>query len=173
MMASAPPITSTQLKIAAHCTPRFCHSMNRNTAAARAKARMIQGQMSMVVSGSFSLPVAQEQYLRHPPVRNDQSHGLFLRLGVGQAPEEGLVVAQVQQKRELVLRQLAMRHPVLQLLHEIEHLADALDARALDEGPHLAARHGRTPAGLNCRSRGSFPRVSTAWQASACPPWSA
>src|SRR5262249_9663887 len=58
------------------------------------------------------------------------------------------------------------------LLHEVEHLADPLDARPLDEGPHLAARHGQD-AEINCRSRGSCPRLSTPWPASSCPPWPA
>ena len=48
MMASAPPMQRTQLKKAAHCTPRLCHCMTSQTATARATARSIQGHFGMV-----------------------------------------------------------------------------------------------------------------------------
>jgi len=48
MMASAPPMQRTQLKKAAHCTPRLCHCMTSQTATVRATVRRIQGHFGMV-----------------------------------------------------------------------------------------------------------------------------
>src|SRR5918992_4027427 len=66
---------------------------------------------------------------------------LLLELRVRELSEVSLVIAQIEQERDLVLRKLAHRHSVLQFLQQVEHLADALDAAVLDEGPDLAAGH--------------------------------
>lgn len=66
---------------------------------------------------------------------------LLLQLRVRERLEEFLVIAQIEKELHLVLRQVAQWHVALELLQQIEHLANPLDARGLDEGSDLAARH--------------------------------
>jgi hypothetical protein len=85
------------------------------------------------------------------------------------------MIARIEQERHLVLRKLAHRHVVFQLLQQVEHLADALDARTLDEGVDPAAGHGSAGNGRFCWMVLASPRgtvidaseLSWAWRISA------